>query len=127
VSGGPSVHAPVTVLVASGDEGVRSQVRLTLGDERFEVHETHDTEGTIRALATERPQVLVVDLTLPGRGALALARSARSQPETADVSTLVLVPRGEHVDEEADGVDATLAVPTTSFALLRKIDGLVVT
>lgn len=112
------------ILVASADEGVRAQVRLTLGDERFVVSEVTDTDDAIRALAADRPHVLVIDLALPGKGALALARSARSQPETAEVRTLVLIPRGEQV-EDAYGIDATLALPSTSFALLHKIDGLV--
>lgn len=114
-----------SVLVASDDDGLRAQVRLTLGDERFQIAEANDTAGAIRAIVAERPDVVVVDLGLPGQGALALARSTRSQPETAGVRTLVLVPRGQQVPDDAEGIDAVLAVPSTSFAMLRKIDTLV--
>lgn len=115
---------PTAILVASGDEGLRAQVRLTLGDERFQVGEAQDTAEAIRAIVTDRPAMVVVDLELPGQGALALVRSTRSQPETAGVRTLVLVPRGRLVPDDTEGVDAVLAVPSTSFAMLRKVDTL---
>jgi DNA-binding response OmpR family regulator len=112
------------VLVASADQGTRAQVRLTLGDDRFTVEEAPDTDGAIRAVAETLPDLTVLDLALPGAGALAFARTLRAQPETSQVRVLLLVPRGEG-SPEAAGVDATLAVPVTSFALLRKVDELV--
>jgi DNA-binding response OmpR family regulator len=113
------------VLVASADEGTRAQVRLTLGDDRFTVEEASDTDDAIRAVAESPPELTVLDLALPGAGAVAIARTLRTQPETSRVRVLLLVPRGQPVPDEAEGIDATLAVPVTSFALLRKVDGLV--
>jgi CheY-like chemotaxis protein len=113
------------VLVASADEGTRAQVRLTLGDDRFTVEEVPDTDGAIRAVAESVPALTVLDLALPGAGALAFARTLRGQPETSQVRVLLLVPRGDEHPAGAAGVDATLAVPVTSFALLRKVDELV--
>jgi DNA-binding response OmpR family regulator len=112
------------VLVASPDEGIRAQVRLTLGDERFTVTEAADTDDAIRAVAGEVPALTILDLTLPAPGALAFARTLRSQPETSSVRVLLLVPRGQDTPADAEGVDASLAVPMTSFALLRKVDEL---
>jgi DNA-binding response OmpR family regulator len=111
------------VLVASPDEGTRSQVRLTLGADRYTVAEAADTDDAIRSVAGEIPALAILDLTLPGAGALAFARTLRSQPETAGVRVLLLVPRGAE-PPAADVIDASLAFPTTSFALLRKVDDL---
>jgi DNA-binding response OmpR family regulator len=111
------------VLVASADAGLRAQVRLTLGQDRFAVTEADDTDGAIAAVATTPPVLAVLDLGLPGAGAAALARTLRAEPETAEVRTLALVPRGEEVGD-LPGVDATITVPMTSFALLRRVDEL---
>lgn len=111
-----------SVLVATGDEGLRAQAQLTLGDERFEVHVAVDTDEAVRAIAHAVPGVLILDVDLPGRGALAIARSLRSQPETASLPTLLLLPRGQTLAADAIGLDATLSTPTSSFALLRKVD-----
>lgn len=112
------------VLVASGDDGVRSHVRLTLGDERFEVAEAEDTDGAVRAIASAPPDLMVLDLALPGTGALAIARSVRAQPETRHARTLLLMQRSDELEEDAAGIDSVLAFPSTSFALLRKVDEL---
>jgi len=113
-----------SVVVVSPDAGICSHVRLTLGDDRFEVREAQDTAAAVHLVAEQRPVVMVIDLDLPGGGALALARSLRSQPETRAVRTLVLVPRGGVAPDEAPGIDASLMVPSTTFALLKKVDDL---
>lgn len=112
------------VVVASADEGTRAQVTLTLGTERFRFVEATDTEGAVRAIAADLPPLLVLDAQLPGAGALAIARTLRAQPETARTRVLVLVGRGDTAADHAPGVDATLAVPFTAFALLGKVEGL---
>jgi DNA-binding response OmpR family regulator len=112
------------VLLASSDEGVHSQVRLTLGTASYEVHTAEDTNATVRALAAVLPRLLIVDLALPGGGALAIARTIRTEPETAGIATLALVGRGEDAPASAPGVDATLALPNTSLALLGKVESL---
>jgi DNA-binding response OmpR family regulator len=116
--------SPTPVLVGSGDAGTRAQVALTLGADRFEVVEVADTESAIRAIVADLPLLLILDAELPGAGALAIARTIRAQPETAGVRTLLLVQRGDDAAAEAPGVDATLAVPFTAFALLGKVEAL---
>jgi DNA-binding response OmpR family regulator len=112
------------VLVASPDEGTRAQVRLTLGDERFEVIEATDADDAIRVMASTVPALAVLDDQLAGAGALAVARRLRAQPETAQVRTLLLVPRGVATPGDGAEIDATMAVPMTSFALLHRVDEL---
>jgi DNA-binding response OmpR family regulator len=112
------------VVVVTADVGTRSHIGLTLGDDRFEIREAQDTATAIQLVATEQPSVMILDLDLPGGGALALARSLRSQPETQAVRTLALVPRDGSAPDDAPGIDASLMVPATTFALLRKVDGL---
>jgi DNA-binding response OmpR family regulator len=113
-----------TVVVASADAGLRAQLRLTLGEQRFHLVEAHDTDGAVLAIAASTPRLLVLDLALPGTGALSLARTVRSQPTTAATSTLLLVARGAPTPQDAVGIDATLAVPTSSLSLLRRIESL---
>jgi CheY-like chemotaxis protein len=121
---GTPVSDTVAVLVASADAGTRAQVALTLGHARFEVMEAADTDAAIRRVAVDRPPLLVLDAALPGAGALALARTVRSQPETLATRVLVLTDRGQPPADASDAVDATLAAPFTAFALLRKVETL---
>lgn len=117
--------AVLRVLVASADEGLRAQARLTLGNERFALDEAVDSDGVLHALAGEPPRLVILDLALPGSGALAIAATLADRAGGDRPGVLVLAPRGEDVPPHAPGVDAVLVVPTTSYALLRKVDALV--
>jgi len=118
------VEERATVVVASASDGVRAQLRLTLGEERFEVVEAEDTSGAATEIAGRRPGVVVLDADLPGDGARSLATSLRAHPETEHVRILLLAPRERDVAELPDEVDATVGLPATSFALLRRIEDL---
>jgi DNA-binding response OmpR family regulator len=115
---------PVVVLVASPDPRTRAHVTLTLGDARFRVVDAADTDEAVRGVATDRPQLLVLDADLPGAGSVALARTVRSQPETAATCVLVLTARGVAIPVQEGVVDATLAAPFTAFSLLHKVEAL---
>lgn len=110
------------VVVASASDGVRAQLRLTLGDERFEVIEAGDTRSAATEIARRRPELVVLDDDLDG--AANLASSLRAQPETEGVRILLLAPRDRAEDGLADVVDVTVGLPATPFALLRRIEGL---
>lgn len=117
--------APRTVLVADTDDGIRSLVRLTLGDESYEVLEAADAESALRTVATEMPDVLLVDVDLPGADGIAITRSLKSQPETDEIKVVLLFDKTDPVDEDAGrekGVDEFLAKPFTAFTLLKKLD-----
>jgi DNA-binding response OmpR family regulator len=111
------------IVVASASEGVHAQLRLTLGDERFEVIEAEDVRATATEVARRRPDLLVLDIDLDG-GAGNLVSSLRAQPETADLRLLLLAPRDRDPAVLPDDVDATIGLPATSFALLRRIEDL---
>lgn len=115
---------PAPVLVACADEQLRVQVRLALDGERFDVADAADTDEAVRGLASRLPDLLVLDLELGGAGALPLARTVRQQPETQEIRVLLVLPAGASAPEDAPGIDATIAAPFTSLALLRKVDAL---
>ncbi|MCC5949566.1 MAG: hypothetical protein JJT89_14035 [Nitriliruptoraceae bacterium] len=111
------------VVVASPDPATRAFVRLTVGEERFDLIDAEGLEDGVRAVAEQRPEVFVLDVRL-GEMVPALLERLRSEPETSAVRTLLLVPRGQDASVDTPGVDAVLVVPATAFALLRKIDRL---
>ena len=116
------------VVIADDDEGIRSLVRLTLGDDSFEIIEAQDATNAVRAVAQHRPDLLVVSASLPGADGPSLARSIKAQPETAHASVLLLFDKASPVDQEAGreaGVDEFLAKPFNAFALLKKVNQLI--
>jgi two-component system response regulator NreC len=80
-----TAQATISVVVADDHAVVRSGLRLLLDAEPgFEVvGEAGDVEGTRRELAAHRPDVLVLDLNMPGEPTLpALGRLGATSPGT---------------------------------------------
>lgn len=122
-----SDEGPRRILVADADAGTRTQARLTLAGELYDVVEAPDTDTAIRHIAALLPDLVLLDLGLPGAGGLRLTRSLKAQPETRPAVVVLLYDRAEGIDDEdatSAGVDALLAKPFTSLGLLAKIDGL---
>jgi two-component system, NarL family, response regulator NreC len=77
--------APVTIVVADDHQVVRAGLRLLLeAEDGFEVvAEAGDVESTERRVAAYHPQVLILDLNMPGGSSLpAIPRLREMAPET---------------------------------------------
>ena len=67
----------VRIVIVDDDPEIRDLVREYLANEGFDIGEARDGEA-MRALIAERvPDVVLLDLTLPGEDGLTLARSLR--------------------------------------------------
>lgn len=122
------VDAPRTVLIADGDAGIRSLVKLTLDGDSYDVVEAADGESALVQVARHRPDLVLVDASLPGASGAAVCRSLKAQPETREARVVLLHSRDAPADgdgTETVGADGYLAKPFTSFALLRKVEALV--
>lgn len=120
---GDTAHT-TRVVVADGDGPTRNLVRLVLAGERWSVREAADASSAVRTVAAEVPDVLVVDVDLPGAGGLATARALRRQPATAGIAVVLLTDARRPIAIE--DVDAEVAVvlqrPFGAFALLDAVE-----
>lgn len=113
------------VVVADADAPTRNLVHLTLAGEGWSVREAIDAGGTVRAVAAEVPDVLVMDADLPEVGGLATARALRQQSQTAGIRVVLLADLARPVsagDLAEAQVDVVLERPFGSFALLEAVE-----
>jgi DNA-binding response OmpR family regulator len=66
-----------TVFLVEDDPDVRAMLRLLLEDENYRVLEAADAERALERFDTDRPDLLLVDLKLPGKSGLDLVRTVR--------------------------------------------------
>ena len=80
-------------LVVDDDAGIRSQIADRLGARGHRVEQAASGEEALGLLRTEEPDVLILDLHLPGVSGLELLKTMRS--EGSEVATLVITAYGD--------------------------------
>ena len=83
------------VLIVDDDPNMLSMLRRTLGFEGFAVITATDGEHALRTVEIDRPDVVVLDVMLPGLDGIEVCRRLRSR---LDVPLLLLTARGSVPD-----------------------------
>jgi DNA-binding response OmpR family regulator len=86
------------VSVIEDVEEVRVLIRVCLKKERFQVREYSDGKGFLTSLATERPDLLVLDLMLPDMNGFDILRRLRASHDLSRIPVIILSARGEETD-----------------------------
>jgi CheY-like chemotaxis protein len=79
-----------------------------------EVHIAHDGPSALHLAEKERPDVLLLDIGLPGMDGYEVARRLRSTPGFADVKLIALTGYGQEADRQRSslaGFDHHLVKP----------------
>jgi len=99
------------ILVVDDDAEARSLLREYLHRQGYRVTTAADGKALRRALDTARPDLIVLDLMLPGDDGLELCRDLRSR---SNLPVIMLTARGEETDRIVGlemGADDYLAKP----------------
>ena len=101
----------VTILVVDDDPDIRELLEDYLGDQGYRVVALATADAFRKALAEQEPDVVLLDVGLPGEDGLSLARHVR---EHYDVGIIMVSGAGETVDRIVGlevGADDYLAKP----------------
>ena len=112
------------VLVVEDEPDIRKLVRYNLAQERFKVVEAEDGERALRAIQRERPDLIILDLMLPGLSGLELCRTLRERAETARLPILMLTAKAGEADRVVGlemGADDYLTKPFSPRELVARV------
>jgi len=113
------------LLVVDDDVAVRELVRATLESETYEIIEANDGEEALRMIRENLPQLVLLDIMMPGRSGTEVCRLVKSDPETSAVVVVMLTAKSDPGEREAAlaaGADSYFVKPFSPVALLRKVD-----
>ena len=112
------------ILVIEDTEDNRQIVRDLLGSVGFEMIEAHDGLAGVEAALTQSPDLILMDIDLPGIDGLEATRRIRSGEGDRRVPIIAVTSFALSGDEEqtrASGCDDYVAKPYSPRALLAKI------
>ena len=111
-----------TILVADDEAVLRALVRATLSSAGYDVLEAADGDEALELARSARPDLIVLDLMMPGKSGLDVLRELRADPELAATPVVMLTARTRAADREAAaeaGADRFLAKPFSPRELVR--------
>ena len=115
--------SPRRVLVVDDDSAVRSVVRLALERAGCSVTEASSGEDAISAAAASAPDLVVLDIGLPGMSGLEVLGAIRL--EQADLPVILLTANGEEPDRVFGlklGADDYLTKPCSPRELVARVE-----
>lgn len=89
---------PIRVLVVDDEKDIVDLVRYHLEKEGMECLRAADGPTALRLARTQRPDLLILDLMLPGLGGLEVCRQLRRDPAMARLPVIMLTAKAEEVD-----------------------------
>jgi two-component system alkaline phosphatase synthesis response regulator PhoP len=115
------------VMVIEDEKEIRDLLRYNLEKAGFRVAAFADGEAGLEQLFAARPDLVVLDLMLPGRNGLEILREVRGEPATADLPVMVLTARGAEMDKLLGfehGADDYLTKPFSPRELVARAQAL---
>lgn len=88
-----------TVLIADDDPEILTMLSLRLSKKGYKVYEAADGLQTIQTARDKRPDLVLLDVMMPGKNGWEVARELRSDPTFADIGIVMLTAIGEKVNE----------------------------
>ena len=122
-------YQTVEVLLVEDFEDTRLFMRLELEEQGFIVFEAENGQVAVETAARERPDVILMDLTLPLMDGFAATKLIRQNEQLKNVPIIAVTAHQEHdfrTDAKASGFDAYVTKPIDVNWLKELIAGLLI-
>ena len=113
-----------TVLVVEDDQDILGLIEWHIKAEGFRVLTEKNGEKGLKAALREKPDLIVLDLMLPGLDGLAVCKQLRKTAATAHTPVLMLTAKGEEIDRVVGfelGADDYMVKPFSPRELILRI------
>lgn len=112
------------VLVVDDEKDLVDLIRYHLEKEGLTCYEAYDGESALQVARERHPNLIVLDLMLPGVDGLEVCRKLRKDPKTASVAIIMLTAKADEVDRIVGlemGADDYMVKPFSPRELVARV------
>ena len=112
-----------TVLIADDEENIRRLVRNMLG-EQYIVLEAQDGEVAVDTARNQKPDLILMDLTMPKMDGYTACFSIKTDPATKEIPVVILTGISHEFNKKFAremGADGYITKPFSADELLRQV------
>ena len=106
------------------DNGIRDLMTYTLAVSGYEAKGFPDSTGLWEALHTVRPELIMLDIMLPGEDGITILKKLRENSATADIPVIMSTAKGTEYDKVIGldlGADDYLAKPFGMMEMVSRV------
>jgi two-component system phosphate regulon response regulator PhoB len=115
------------ILIVEDERGLTQSLSWTFTREGYETTVAHDGQEGLRKAQTLLPDVVLLDIMLPGMSGLDVCRELRAGERTRDIPIIMITARAEESDQIegfAKGADDYVTKPFSNKILLQRVKAL---
>lgn len=86
------------LLLVEDEEDIASLIKLQAELSGYKLHVEVDGLNGFRAIEREKPDLVILDIMLPGQNGLDICRKMKSSPELKNIPVIILSAKGEELD-----------------------------
>ena len=103
---------------------MREAMRLVLEREGFDIDEAADGDQALVAVRERAPDLVLLDMSIPGTSGPEVLAAVKEDPATSDVRVIVVTATGEEgrASALASGADHYFTKPFSPIALLQAVE-----
>jgi DNA-binding response OmpR family regulator len=116
--------AKADILIVEDHPTMREAMRLVLEHEGFEIREAADGASALVMVREQPPDLMFLDLNIPGASGADVLKEVKADPATADVRVIIVTATGEEGRDFVLGLgaDEYFTKPFSPTALLRTVE-----
>ena len=116
--------AKADILIVEDHPTMREAMRLVLEHEGFVIREAADGSSALSMVREQPPDLMFLDLNIPGASGADVLQQVKSDPATANVRVIIVTATGEEGREFVLGLgaDEYFTKPFSPTALLRTVE-----
>ena len=112
------------ILIIEDDEDIRELLAYNLEKNGYEVEAAESGETGLASAGTRKPDLILLDLMLPGMDGLSVCRQLKADKATRESSIIIIAAKGEEADIITGlelGADDYLAKPFSPNILISRV------
>jgi phosphate regulon transcriptional regulator PhoB len=113
-----------TILIVEDEPDIRKLVNYNLSQEHFRILEAEDGEKAVKIVQRDKPDLVILDLMLPGLSGLEFCKNLRDRAETVKLPILMLTAKAGEADRVLGlemGADDYLTKPFSPRELVARV------
>jgi len=112
------------ILIVDDEQDIVELISYNLEKEGFSTIKAYDGVSIFNVISTKKPDLLILDLMLPGMNGLDICKKIRANPATADLPIIMLTAKGDELDKIIGleiGADDYITKPFSVKELIARV------